>query len=195
MREADKILYHLLNYERNAELLERIPHVPYLDLAIVFSRQEEGGKSRRLITGERGEESGWLEEMASVNTPRNCPVYFHTLDEVIREFEAEIGMPVPRRSSGFPMYLLTNIQKFLGASAMLYPGLLNHLARGLNENFYILPSSIHECILIPESAGCTREELKEMVRSVNDLQVPEQEILAYEVYYYCLQEDCIYWRE
>ncbi len=190
MRETDKVLYHLLNYENNRELLQKIPHIPYLDLAIIFSRQEEGSRNRRIITGE--EDPGELEKQAALYTPRSCPVYFHTLDEVIREIEAQMGVRLRRESSRLPMYLLTNVQKYLGASVILYPGLLKRLGEQLKDNFFILPSSIHECILVPESAGCEREALRKMVCEVNDTQVPRQEILSYQVYYYCAEEDCIY---
>ena len=192
MRKTEKIWYHLLNYERNEELLGRIAHIPYLDLAIIFSIKEEEEGPRRMITQEKAKDLERLEELAAVNTPRSCPACFHPLDDVIRGLEAEMGIMLHREPSRLPMYLLTNAQKFLGASVILYPGLLHRLGSQLEEDFYILPSSVHECILVPESAGCGREELREMVRSVNDTQVPPQEILSYQVYYYSVREDCIY---
>ncbi len=191
MREPEKILYHLLNYDKNRELLKKIPHIPYLDLAIVFTRQEENGRIRKLITCEEEEDAIELERQATVNTARHCPVYFHPLDEVIQEIEADLGVRMRQESSGLPMYLLTNVQKFLGAATILYPDLLKNLSRQLGEDFYILPSSVHECILVPKSTGCSREILEEMVYEVNSTQVPDPEILSYQVYDYCAKDDCI----
>ena len=81
MREKTKILYQLLNYQRNEELLRRIPHVPYLDLAIVFVQEEKAGQTRRLIT--QGENPGELEKQAAFDTPRCCPVYFRGVGDSV----------------------------------------------------------------------------------------------------------------
>ena len=82
------------------------------------------------------------------------------------------------------MYVLTNEKKYLGAAALLYPYVLNHIGKILKNNFYVLPSSIHECILVPDSGRYSRMELMSMVREVNESQVEKEEILSYEVYYY-----------
>lgn len=189
MREKTKILYQLLNYRRNEELLRRIPHVPYLDLAIVFVQEEKAGQTRRLIT--QGGNPGELEKQAAFDTPRCCPVYFHPLDEVIRELGCELDQEFPQESCGLPMYLLTNVQKFLGASVILYPGLLHKIGEWLEDDFYILPSSIHECILVPARTACSKRLLEEMVAEVNRAQVPESERLSDSVYYYQTKEDSI----
>ena len=63
MRKTEKIWYHLLNYERNEELLGRIAHIPYLDLAIIFSIKEEEEGPRRMITQEEAKDLERLEEL------------------------------------------------------------------------------------------------------------------------------------
>ena len=88
MKDESVVVYQLLNYEKNEKLLQRVPYISYLDLAIVFARVEDGGTHRRLITNEEIKafriEVNELEEKAAENTPRICPVYFHPLEEVIR---------------------------------------------------------------------------------------------------------------
>ena len=56
-------------------------------------------------------------------------------------------------------------------------------------DFYILPSSIHEAIFIPASENVDAEELKTMVREVNETQVPKEDFLSNEVYFYNAKED------
>ena len=71
---------------------------------------------------------------------------------------------------------------------MLYPHVLSHIGTLLKRNFFVLPSSVHECILVPDLGHYTRFELMKMVREVNQNQVEEEEILSYQVYYYDPEE-------
>lgn len=89
------------------------------------------------------------------------------------------------------MYILTNEEKYYGAAVILYPHVLNHIAKVLNKNFYILPSSVHECILVPDQGQYSRIELKRMVKEVNDSQVEDEEILSYEIYYYDCKKEAL----
>lgn len=83
-----------------------------------------------------------------------------------------------------PMYVLSNIQRMNGASCILYEDILGEFAKEIEDSFYILPSSVHELILVP--AGCARraEELREMVEEINVTQVGEEEVLSDSVYFY-----------
>ena len=72
---------------------------------------------------------------------------------------------------------------------MLYPHVLSHISKILRKNFFVLPSSIHECILVPDLGQYSREELAKMVKEVNQTQVEEEEILSYQVYYYDRQKE------
>lgn len=82
------------------------------------------------------------------------------------------------------MLILSNIQHFYGASALLYPGLLKRLAEERKCGFFILPSSVHEVILLADSGQEDPEGLSGMVREVNRENVPQEEFLSDHVYYY-----------
>lgn len=82
------------------------------------------------------------------------------------------------------MYVLSNEQRYFGASCMLYPQALKEISQRLNDNLYILPSSIHEVILIPASFADDANELSEIVQEVNISEVAQDEILSDTVYYY-----------
>lgn len=100
-------------------------------------------------------------------------------DDVAMEFLKEID-----EKEQIPMYILTNFNGINGASAILYTDILKEFAMSQDSDFYILPSSIHEVILIPYSEDFSMESLREMVRNVNETQVPEEEILSNQVYIY-----------
>ena len=82
------------------------------------------------------------------------------------------------------MYVATNYEKLNGASVLLYPNLLRDFAEQIRSDFYILPSSIHEVIFVPESAGMDIEYMKTMVQEINVTQVADEEILSDNVYFY-----------
>lgn len=82
-----------------------------------------------------------------------------------------------------PMYVLTNASKVNGSTAMLDTDVLAELADKLEDDLWILPSSIHEILAIPTLFG-NSNDLKEMVKEVNDTQVAPEEILSYSVYKY-----------
>ena len=82
------------------------------------------------------------------------------------------------------MYVLTNTVRSLGAVSILYEGVLKSCGERLGEAYYVLPSSIHEVILIPASAVEDTKELQSIVRDINETQVRETEVLSDNIYYY-----------
>ena len=54
----------------------------------------------------------------------------------------------------------------------------------MGENYFVLPSSIHEVIIVPESASPGYSDLNEMIREINQTQVAEEEVLGDHAYYY-----------
>ena len=119
---------------------------------------------------------------AAFNTSRKLPYRFMGMETLIAELSGETEMENLQKEE--LMYVLTNEEKFYGAAVLLYPHVLAHIGTLLKRNFFVLPSSVHECILVPDQGHYTRFELMKMVREVNQNQVEEEEILSYQVYYY-----------
>ena len=67
---------------------------------------------------------------------------------------------------------------------MLYPDLIQDFADAIDSSFYIIPSSIHELLLLPAEHDEESREIKSMIREINDTQVSEEEILSYSLYFY-----------
>ena len=84
----------------------------------------------------------------------------------------------------FPLYVFTNKMRVLGAAGAFLGSKVKELSKQLESNLFILPSSIHEAILIPDTGKMSVEEFSEMVREINLEQVPEEERLADDIYYY-----------
>lgn len=194
-RARTHICYKLINFEKNRNLLKSVPYIPYLDLAIVFYyRLEEEALNGATFLIHNCNMDTWgvtVDELladAGMNTSRKLPFTFQGMEELIREMTGEEEPEYPVKEQ---MYILTNENKYFGAAVILYPHVLSHISRILGGGFYILPSSIHECILVPDSGQYTKAELETMVKEVNATQVEADEVLSDSVYYYDRKKDML----
>jgi len=108
----------------------------------------------------------------------------------------ELGMDLPDDFDPYdvldtscPMWVITNAHKTFGAATICYPDALDNIENKLGE-FYILPSSVHECIAVP-AEGADVEMLKAMVYDINRSQVSEDEWLSNHVYFYSKQKGLV----
>lgn len=196
------VVYKLINTEKNKELLEDIPHIEFLDLSIVFQcmiAQEELGTASILIHNVHLKL--WdvsvekLYQAAKENTQRLQEYEIKTMADVLCEImEAENPEEFDDEdyraelSESVPMYVLSNKSRVEGAACMLYPNLISGFADKMERNLYIIPSSIHELLLLPTEQDGESAEIKNMIREINDTQVSEEEILSYSLYYYDREE-------
>ncbi len=178
------IYYKLINYEKNREFLRQVPHRRILDLAMVFYYRLEDVEPMATILIQDNHLKMWnitvdeLQENAYKYTCLYLPALFMTMAQAM-QMEDEWD------SDGeIPMYVLTNKEKQFGAATILYPGILEQAEVLLGERFYILPSSIHECILISADTTYSQKELTEMVTEINQSHVDEREVLSNQAYYY-----------
>ena len=196
-----KICYKLVNTGMNSELLSTVPHRDYLDLAIVYyiplSLTDNGLATLNITDGLAhiwGTDEETLYKLACLNTPvlnRGCitPMLdimggimkiHQTHKHETRSYE---GFDFTYTdSSSFPMCIATNQNKTYGASILLYDGFLETAAERFGS-FYILPSSIHELIIVPAKFG-NASDLKQMVNEINGTEVPAEEVLSGSCYCY-----------
>lgn len=204
----DKILFKLVNTKDNLKLLEQIPHIPYLDLSVVFficlSITEKAGMATALIRNEHAQCWNISEEElyreAEKNTPKVLPVEFKPLWEVIADMNNDIikqdftvsGMEIgmPQQSLGMPeLYMLSNNMGIHGASVILYPDVLKTYAEHFHTNLIVLPSSTHEALLLPCDDVEEADGLSELVKCINETQVPREDWLSDHAYIYHYQEN------
>ena len=128
------------------------------------------------------EDVGQIHELAKQNTPKLLPAVFKPMRIVIEEL---LGNPCNNLiQSDDIMFVLTNSLRSFGAICFLYEDVLFHIGNLLRENYFILPSSIHEVIIIPESQAPCKETLNEMIVEINESQVEIEDVLSDHVYYY-----------
>lgn len=195
-RLKTRIFYKLINYEKNREMLQQVPHRRVLDLAMVFYYRMEGIESAATVMIQNSHLQMWditeeeLESNARIYTCLYLPAEFLTMAGLAGMEEDELDELVGEERC--PMYILTNKERALGAGVLLYPGILEQAQKLLGDNFYILPSSIHECILIPECENYDQEELSEMVREINADHVDSREVLSDQAYYFLKKDGRIH---
>lgn len=184
----NEILFQVVNATKNRDLLEQAPHQRYLDLALVFFYMEETEDHQKrtfILSNEQMHRYGIAKEQvaewAMANTPRLFPVSFHSMEHVLRKFSL---WEQAEAADQPPMYVLTNVRMFLGAACLFYPKVLPSIRNAVQGDFYIIPSSVHECIILPMSHAYEKRELEKIVYEVNLTQVPEQEVLSNYVYFY-----------
>ena len=203
----DKVIYKLINYHQNREFLEEIPHIRLCDLAIIFCLLvEQSGDSLATAVIYNGHMESWgmdtqmLMELAKKNTKRLLPAKIRNMSEVIQGIAMEyVGNDTEKTAldemlstpNDIPLYVLSNDINTNGAIAMLYEGILKDFAAVLEHDLIILPSSIHEVLLVVYEEELCMEELKEMVRHVNQTEVAKEQILSDNVYIYSRKTDKI----
>ena len=197
----DKICYKLISKNKNSELLSAAPHRDYNDLAVAYYiglALTDNGLATLNVTETLAKIWGVDEEtlyrLAHKNSPvlsRGCIVPaadilgspFSASCNDTHESNTYDGFDFTSAAEdGLPMYVATNTNKTYGAGILLYDGLLDSVAANLGS-FYVLPSSVHELIIVPEKFG-DLSELKQMVKEINAAEVPEEEILSDNCYCY-----------
>lgn len=186
----DRICYRLIGRAGNEELLKDIPFVEFLDLAICFFYAYKGeslGEGSIMIHNSHMEM--WncgvsdLMEQAQQNTPILFPWQCCTMEEVLREV-TDKNLQEELMAKEVPMRVLSNRQRMNGAVCLIYQGVVEQLAEEHQADLYILPSSIHEVILLPDSGKETPGDLKSMIVQVNRTQVAPEEVLSDSLYRY-----------
>lgn len=117
-----------------------------------------------------------LFEAAKVNTPRILDVSVKGIFDVISECLNIVSI-----TDDVGMYVCTNKYKIQGSVCMLNEKMLEKFAEKLN-NFYIIPCSIHEIIILMDCVD--KDYVREMIMNVNTTELPENEILSDSLYYY-----------
>lgn len=197
----ERVFVKLVNAEMNEELLTTIPHRRYLDLAVIYCilcNGEEEEISSITLSNKIFEQ--WncsldeLYDVATCNTEKLFPVQIRSMNDIIFEMTgANLASSIEEDTSTI-MYVMSNVKQINGASTILYPSVIDKIVDCIGvsiERILILPSSIHECILIPVIAEYDCRQLKNMVSEVNRSQVMKHEVLSDEVYCWSVDQDRI----
>lgn len=185
----DIICPKIINYAANRELLNSVPYRKVCDLAVVYYAVVdicENGVASILLRNEHlklwGKTEADLYELALENYRRIFSITSRNLDDIILELmncKEDISFD---ENTIVPMIVVTNNKKLNGAAAILFPDELQKIADKMGADLYILPSSVHEIILLSTDNTMTVDELKETVRFVNSNELRQEEVLSDNVY-------------
>lgn len=187
----DRICYRLIGRRGNEELLRRIPYVEFLDLAVCFYYAYSDrmlGEGTILIHNSHME--CWnvrikeLMNLAQENTPRIFPGRITPMQEVLEEMMGIHEEFSAGQDRNIPLTVLTNARRLHGAACILYPGMLERIGKRMKNSFYIIPSSIHEVLILEKTGLEMPEEMKKMIHEVNGQHVAAEEVLSNNLYYY-----------
>lgn len=195
-----RIFQKVIHYEKNRKMLENVPHLRFLDLAVVcYYAYMNDFFGRGSIQIETGHLDKWgisqeeLFENAGRNTTEKLGMELKGMEEVLLELisqnmdmtaSEELQEAIKHAERDIPMHIMTVRGRYFGAVCIFHKEMLRFFAQRCGGNFFILPSSIHELILIPDSGRERVEDLKQMVKEVNEGHVAAEERLSDNVYYF-----------
>ena len=189
----DKIVYKVVNYRSNEKLLEQVPHKRILDLAVVFYcllDNEYGRSATALIYNNNLKNWNVTIDDVYKAALKNTPDLLHSKISSMAALFEKCGVNVDGEEVDLKdyvpsdMYVLTNESKLNGAACILYENVLYDFAQKLGADLYILPSSVHEVILLPKLSMFEKDELVNMVKEVNTEGVAADEVLSDHLYEY-----------
>lgn len=185
----------IVNTRANQQRLSHMPHREMEDLsltlAICFPLDDGMGNGSIEVSDEMmgvwGMEEETLFQQAWENMEKNQPPVLQDMGAMFGAADptnllAENENPV-EKPKGI-MYVLTNRGMSYGACAIAFPGVMEKVSRMFPEGFYILPSSVHEVLILPKDGEIAPKELGSLVREVNQREVSREEVLSDRVYEY-----------
>lgn len=142
-----------------------------------------------------------LYQLAKVNTPMLFPARIQTLEQIMFDIcKAQFGDSLSpdmieelsaEEDSDSSFYVLSNEDGVTGAGCILYEGCLRKFAEQYHSDLIILPSSIHEVLLVCDRGEMNYQELNEMVKCINKENVPMEDVLSDRIYRYSRADDKI----
>lgn len=187
-----RISYRLVNYGKNTDWLCNVPHRRFLDLAIVYQVSNfVGPMGIGTLLVDNGQMDDWnitesaLYRFAKKNIPTLLPMQIDCIDDVIDKLEEQCEVSESDRKEmreklgmlDVPMYMITNTYQTYGAACILYDNALRDFSMEQGCSLFLLPTSIHEMMVIPDKGIVEVDDLKQMMKDVNMSLKPEEKVL------------------
>lgn len=190
-----RAVFRIAGTFNNSRLLENAPNydIPGLDISLLYYILADTGKQHYasiLLRNRHMEMLGISEKELLKNALKNTPAEMNhvicSIEELVCGDSKKASSCVPCPAEMKCMHVITNRQRLYGAGCILYPGVLAEAAQKLGSGFYILPSSVHETIIIPEARFDINHalQLKTIVMAINRTELDREDVLTDSVYYY-----------
>lgn len=197
-RVKEKIVLKVINTAKNTELLKKVPNISVseLPLSVVFYvtiMTDKDGYAGILIKNEHlklwNKTVSDLLNLAKENTDRIHSFTVRSIQDVMSEM---FGFEDEMMDEMETFYVLTDENKTFGASQLYLKTKIKEFAQKVNTDLYILPSSVHELLLLrADFPNVEPEHLKQMVCEVNNTELLEEDFLCDGAFKYILSEDKI----
>ncbi len=202
------ITLKLINTQENAAIIADVPHITYseLGLTIIFeitviddiTKNVMSARIPTNIMNEWKTDTQELLKLGRENTVRMMGVYVKEMKEALEDFAEdgggkmnnELGMELADMGQ-MPIYVLTNNYKLYGAVNIFMDGVLRNISDMLEDDICIIPSSMHEVLLIPLRLVDCLDDINAMIRAITDEVLQKQDFLSSNCYIYSRQLDKI----
>lgn len=193
----DNIICKLINGDMNEEYLADKPYTQIEDMAVIYvidlGSGAEGHMSSPItydLMKRYGVDTQMLHEIAIHNLAKS-EIVFKSMKDALMEIMFPDGVPeedllaeILSAEDEIPMYVLSNAEKLNGAASVLDKDTMETISEMLGGDFVVIPSSIHEVIILPMDDNVDKDELEGIIREVNTGQVAPEERLSYHAYQY-----------
>lgn len=176
------ICIRILNYEHYCRELEPLAHIHWEDLAITFFYLGNESRDCQIPIYQKdlkcwGLDLYELMRQAATQSGILHPPIFRPMQDILQ-------IPVTPEENWIPLYVLSCEAAGYGASVMLYPGLLAEIAEELKGDLYVIPSSVHELIVLQAGDLQEPERLLPIIADVNRTVVLPGDYLSNSLYIY-----------
>ena len=187
----ENIVPALIPSEGNEALLEKVPHIPFYDLQIIFKFRVSGGEGCETVnvTNEYIQEQGWTgQELLNISLNneifKESALFVH-MSENVQEMAVLTKSDDLEQLKDFRdrALLLTNIYFDFGAASILNKELMCRIADGFGENMYIVPADVESCMLVAES-DLARKDVQEILDCFNRFSLAPEKKLSDNIYYF-----------
>ena len=193
----NKLSIEVISAEANKELLLNIPYDRIEDLAAVYRfvlKSESTGKASILVSNEMMQKMGITHEQlkndALYNAPIIRPAVIKGMNEVIKELMGKEAYELANGTGNVEesVYVATVPDKDSGAGVLSYQNFMDQAAERVGGDFFILPSSIHEILIVKDDGEMKAELLRNMVQQINRTELMPEDKLSDNVYHYDSKE-------
>lgn len=192
----DKIYFKVVGTKENRKNLKKQLHTDMKNglslLYFIYSPTKMKNKIGSIrITHELINHCGYdvnqVKEAAKANTPKLFPMVLAVMPGVLC---GELPIELKGQCTDLKdMYILSNTINKYGAGALFYPDMQRKLAEYFGKNYYVLPSSLHELILLPDKPSWDAQKIEKNVQDINECIVDKSDFLSDKIYYYDKEKD------
>ena len=180
-----RLAFRLLSQKLNTEIGEELVFRPYLDLFLIYMvvfESDNGTESSARVTKALMERWGVTEEDlyrdAMENTRVHRGIFIKPLEEMVQ------GTDTPASD----ILVLSNPDGYYGASLLAVTDIFRALAEEFKTDLWVVPSSVHELLLVPDNGFVLPEYLRHIIDEVNRLLRPE-DVLSDHPYFFSRERD------